>query len=238
MQDTLYIAQPLYSSKLIGRSPELKFPTIMKIGITTGAPQKREKELMGTVSPVKIAIRKAWGGIDAREAESMLHNLLDNSRLDGEYFWDGNETLIDSVCAFVERYYPKATLLSTEDDTEVKAADIAQDQHRVNRVQNELIPALNKLKINFKLHVRKIGVIIHFKSYKVVINARKKNTYSMFISSKIKTTKQALNDFPGAVISNPKRKELDSGDRKVILGTRPLDDIVKCLSLHLAEKTS
>ena len=61
MQDTLYIAEPLFSARLLDFYAEADFPSIKKIGITTGEPTKREKELLGTKSPVKIAIRNSMG---------------------------------------------------------------------------------------------------------------------------------------------------------------------------------
>ena len=86
--NTIYIAEPFFSERLQKFDNETSFPPIKKIGITTGLPDRRERELMGTTSPVKISIVKAWTEVDARKIESMLHSILDNSRLDGEYFWD------------------------------------------------------------------------------------------------------------------------------------------------------
>ncbi|GAB2198968.1 hypothetical protein [Sessilibacter sp. MAH4] len=70
MQNTLYIAEPIFSEKLQKYDNEMSFPPIKKIGITSGLPERREKELLGTISPVKISIVKAWTEIDARRIES------------------------------------------------------------------------------------------------------------------------------------------------------------------------
>ena len=102
-QNTLYIAEPIFSEKLQKFDSDSSFPPVKKIGITTNSPDMRERELLGTMSPVKIAIVKAWTGIDARKVELMLHTILDNTRLDGEYFWDGNETLVDAVTDFIKK---------------------------------------------------------------------------------------------------------------------------------------
>ena len=79
--NTICIAEPVYSDKLQKFDSDASFPLVKKIGITTGHPDRREKELLGTVSPVKISIVKAWTGLDARSVETMLHTILDNSRL-------------------------------------------------------------------------------------------------------------------------------------------------------------
>jgi hypothetical protein len=70
-QNTIYIAEPIFSEKLQKFDPNASFPPIKKIGITTDHPERREKELLGTLSPVKVSIVKAWTDIDARAVESM-----------------------------------------------------------------------------------------------------------------------------------------------------------------------
>src|SRR5690606_34101108 len=102
MQNTIYIAEPIFSEKIQKYDGEISFPPIKKIGITTDLPQRREKELLGTVSPVKISIVKAWTDLDARKIESMLHTIVDHSRLDGEYCWEGNDTLVDAVSDLIQ----------------------------------------------------------------------------------------------------------------------------------------
>ena len=121
-QNTLYIAEPIFSEKLQKFISDSSFQPVKKIGITTDSPDQRERELLGTMSPVKIAIVKAWTGIEARKVESMLHTILDNTRLDGEYFWDGNETLVDTVTDFIKIYHPEAEEMTVSDDSDVKAA--------------------------------------------------------------------------------------------------------------------
>jgi hypothetical protein len=54
MQNTLYIAEPVFAEKLQKFDSEASFPPVKKIGITTDLPERREKELLGTISPVKI----------------------------------------------------------------------------------------------------------------------------------------------------------------------------------------
>ena len=93
-QNTIYIAEPIFSENLQKFDTDSSFPPIKKIGITTDHPKKREKELLGTKSPIKISIVKAWTGIKASAIELMLHTILDNLRIDGEYFWVAGRTLI------------------------------------------------------------------------------------------------------------------------------------------------
>lgn len=118
-QNTIYIAEPIFSEKLQRFDSNASFPPIKKIGITTDDPERREKELLGTISPAKIKIVKAWTGLDARAIESFIHRFLDNLRLDGEYFWDGNETLVESLTEFIEEYHSEATEVTLQEAADV-----------------------------------------------------------------------------------------------------------------------
>jgi Meiotically Up-regulated Gene 113 (MUG113) protein len=149
-QNTIYIAEPIYSEKLQRYDSEASFPPVKKIDITTDHPEKREKELLGTISPVKISIVKAWTGIDARAVETMLHTILDNSRLDGEYFWDGNETLVDAVTNFIETYHTDAEEITIDDAPDVKAASASVNKKNSLRIYEEVVPELEKLGIKYR----------------------------------------------------------------------------------------
>ncbi len=237
MQDTLYIAEPLFSQRLQDFDREAVFPPIKKIGITTGEPARREKELLGTVSPVKVAIRKAWGNINAREVETMLHDLLDNCRLDGEYFWDGNDTLLDSVSIFITRYYPQAVLLLGDDDPEVKAADKAVDEGKILRVAEHLEPAVQALGVKYDLLASRKGVRIYLDAYTLRIAARSTGNadkYTMYVLSSEKSAEQALVDFPGTELPNF-RADTDPEDskKKSMMGMRHLEDIIASVRAYL-----
>ncbi|TDX23710.1 Meiotically Up-regulated Gene 113 (MUG113) protein [Modicisalibacter xianhensis] len=195
-QDTLYLAEPMFSETLQRFDSDTVFPPIKKIGITTGMPQRREKELLGTLSPVKVKIVKAWTNLAAREVESMLHTILDNTRLDGEYFWDGSENLVEAVSGFIERYHPEATEITIQEDADVQAATNAANASRERRIYSEVIPRLEALGIE-GYHVTKgeKGVRFPVKDYRLHIGARTGGRYTMTIWSTSRTSNQALNDF-------------------------------------------
>jgi len=87
------------------------------------------------MSPVKVSIIKAWTEMaDARKVESMLHAILGNSRLGGEYFWDGNETLIDAVSAFIATYHPEAQEVGVSNEADVNAAAEAAQKNNSQRI--------------------------------------------------------------------------------------------------------
>ena len=197
-KNTIYIAEPIFSEKLQKYDPESSFPPIKKIGITTDHPERREKELLGTISPIKISIVKAWTDIDARAIESMLHTILDNSRLDGEYFWDGNETLVDAVSDFISTYHSDAQEITITDDSDVKAASNAALKKSSQRIYAEVVPELEELGIEYTIAKSEKGVRFRIGDYKLAISGRTGGRYTLTIWSNNKSTEDALKDFVGS----------------------------------------
>lgn len=195
MKNTIYIAEPVFSDKLQKFDSETSFPPIKKIGITTDHPERREKELLGTISPVKISIVKAWTNIDARKVESMLHTILDNTRLDGEYFWDGNETLVDAVTDFIEAYHSEAQKIEIEDEADVAAATEAVKKKNSQRIYTEVIPTLDSLSIKYSIPNNGRGVKFRLGEYNLALGSRSAGRYTLTIWSKTKSTEEALADF-------------------------------------------
>lgn len=197
-QNTLYIAEPIFSELLQKYDSDTTFPPVKKIGITTDHPERRERELLGTISPVKISIVKAWTNIDARKVESMLHTILDNSRMDGEYFWDGNETLLDAVTDFIDSYHPEAKEITISVDSDVTAATEAIQKKNSQRIYTEVVPKLEELAIKHNITKSGKGVRFGLSEYRLLLSSKTGGRYTLTIFSKTKSTEEALEDFPGS----------------------------------------
>jgi len=227
-QNTLYIAEPIFSEQLQKYDPESSFPPIKKIGITTDHPERREKELLGTKSPVKISIVKAWTGVEAKAIETLLHTILDNLRLDGEYFWDGNETLVDAVSDFISTYHPEAQEIGIENDADVKAASDAVITRNSKRIYTEVIPFLDELGVEYKIRKNDKIVGFHLHNYRLVISAKTGGRYTLTIFSKTKSSKEALNDFVGSQELSPHGKE--ESNRRARIPMASLETILIALN--------
>lgn len=234
--NTIYIAEPIYSEKLQKFDPDSSFPPIKKIGITTDNPERREKELLGTISPVKIAIVKAWTGINARAIESMLHAILDNSRLDGEYFWDGNETLVDAVTDFINAYHPDAQEITITDDSDVKAAAKAVLEKNSQRIYSEVVPELEELGIEYKITKNEKGVRFRLGDYRLHIGGRTGGRYTLTIYSNNKTTDDAMKDFIGSQELSSTGTEDSS--RRARIPMAKLDEIIDTLRQFNEDKNA
>lgn len=233
-KNTLYIAEPIFSEKLQKYDPESSFPPIKKIGITTDHPARREKGLLGTLSPIKISIVKAWTAIDARSLESMLHNLLDNLRLDGEYFWDGNETLVDSVSDFISAYHPEAKEILITDDADVKAASDAAIKKSSQRIYAEVVPELEEMGVDYKITKNEKGVRFRLGEYAFHIGGRTGGRYTLTIWSNTKTTEDALEDFIGSQELSAQGSEDSS--RRARIPMAELNMIIESLKQFMANK--
>lgn len=226
-QNTIYIAEPIFSENLQKYDPEISFPPIKKIGVTTDHPKRRERELLGTISPIKVSIVKAWTGIDALTIESMLHTLLDNSRLDGEYFWDGNETLVEAVGDFIKAYHPDAQEIIIVDDPDVEAASSVAKKKNSQHIYTEVLPALKELGIEYKMTKSGKGVRFRLRDYRLLLDGRTGGRYTLTIWSKNKSTEEALRDFKGSQELSAHGKE--GGFRRARIPMARLDEIINGL---------
>lgn len=229
-QNTLYIAEPIFSKKLQKFNNELTFPPIKKIGITTDHPEHRKKELLGTNSPVKISIVKAWSNIDARKVESMLHTILDNTRLDGEYFWDGNESLVDAVTDFINAYHPEAEEIVIADEADVKEATAAIGEKNTQRLYTEVVPVLDKLSIKYNITNNGKSARFRLDDYSLAVSGRNGGLYTLTIWSKKKTTQQALSDFEHSQELSASGSE--DSDRRARIPMSNLQKIIESISKY------
>ncbi len=229
--NTLYIAEPIFSETLQKYGKEISFPPIKKIGITTDHPQRREKELLGTSSPVKVSIVKAWEVENARNIETMLHSILDNSRLEGEYFWDGNDTLIDAVTDFLTAYHSEAKEIQINENKDVKAASDAMHKKNAERLYEELVPWLEEKKLKYTIGKKGKGLYFHIDDYRLTIGGRTGGRYTLTIWSKKKTTEEALNDFE----NSQELSSNSSGDsnRKARIPMSSLNEILTSISNYI-----
>jgi hypothetical protein len=229
-QNTLYIAVPLFSEKLQRFDGEASFPPIKKIGITTDHPERRERELLGTVSPIKISIVKAWTGINARAVELMLHTILDNLRIDGEYFWDGNETLVDAVSNFIRVYHLEAQEFEIDNDQDVKAASEAANIKSSQRIYTEVVPYLDDLNIEYTVTKSERAVRFARGDYRLSLSTKTGGRYTLTIFSKTKSTDDAIKDFPGA--QELSMNVSDDSNRKARIPMAKLESVIDAIKAY------
>jgi hypothetical protein len=229
-KNILYIAKPIPSQLLLESKLTFVLPDILKIGVTTDDLYKRERELMGTNSPFKIAMVMAWSLPNAEIVEKELHHQRDESRLDGEFFSDAKGTLIEYINTFMEAYHPKAKPIQLEETADALAANEAERRETDARIRDELIPALKKLGLSFVVNKKGRGGYTQVGDYKLYIGLRSQGRYTMGMNTRTgrnKTPEEAMNDF-----SLHSGKDDYAGSRVGQIGLKSLADILDQIATY------
>lgn len=110
-----------------------------KVGITgqgNATLTSRLQQISNTRSPIKAQCIAAWLHSDAKAVETAMHLLLDDNRVEGEWFYDKDDTL-------VERMQPMMALLGAK-PIEIEAVADA-DTRKILKRESELKLASNQI---------------------------------------------------------------------------------------------
>ena len=91
----------------IGGHIEIPYKKVGITGAGNATLTARLQQISNTKSPIKAQCIAAWEHTDARAIENALHLLLEDSRIEGEWFLDKDDTLI-------ERMEPMMNLLGSK----------------------------------------------------------------------------------------------------------------------------
>lgn len=121
-QTILYVMRHLD----IGGHVEIPYKKVGITGRGSATLSSRLQQISNTKSPIKSQCVAAWSLDDARAVESAIHLLLEDSRVEGEWFLDKDDTL-------VERMRPMMQLLGAQ---EIQIAD-SDDPYTVVVIEKE-----------------------------------------------------------------------------------------------------
>ena len=141
----------IYLGKYFHKSgKELSDLTEKKIGLTKNL-QDRERNLNSTKFTIGYTFVRAWETADdTNKVEKSLHAILDDVRMDGEWFEDSYNTLIGRVSKFMSiQGYPEVDLNDSSDEIEKKAIE-STNNSIVNNVTNQVIEKLNSLSLQYE----------------------------------------------------------------------------------------
>lgn len=137
----------IYLGKYYHKSgKELSDLTEKKIGLTKSL-ENRERELNSTKFTIGYTFVKAWEtGLDTNRVERSLHAILDNDRMEGEWFEDSENTLTSRVSSYMNiNGYPEVSLLRSDinnlnddDKAAIKASNTDLINHNVTQMINKL----------------------------------------------------------------------------------------------------
>lgn len=94
-----------------------------KIGITGAGSStltSRLQQISNTKSPIKAQCIAAWKHDDARKIENAIHQLLEDCRVEGEWFLDKDDTLVERIQPLMELIGAEEEVIEDGDDSYTK----------------------------------------------------------------------------------------------------------------------
>jgi len=94
-----------------------------KIGITgsgNASLTSRLQQISNTKSPIKAQCIAAWQHTDAKAVETAMHLLLDDNRVEGEWFYDKDDMLVERMLPMMSLLGAKEIKIEGAEDTYTK----------------------------------------------------------------------------------------------------------------------
>ena len=131
-----------------------------KVGITgsgNATLTSRLQQISNTKSPIKAQCIAAWEHHDAKAVENALHLLLDDNRIEGEWFLDKNDTLIERMQPIMELLQAKEVSIEGAEDSYTKSV-LKRESESQSALNKSLLGEISEL-LEFPLRssVRKVG---------------------------------------------------------------------------------
>ncbi|MBL4680135.1 MAG: GIY-YIG nuclease family protein [Pseudomonadales bacterium] len=104
-----------------------------KVGITgagNATLDSRLQQISNTKSPIKAQCVAAWEYRDAKKLEDALHLLLEDSRVEGEWFYDKEDSLVTRMHPIMELIGAKEIQIKESDDVYTKSIMQKEDKAR------------------------------------------------------------------------------------------------------------
>ena len=95
-----------------------------KVGITgqgNATITSRLQQISNTKSPIKAQCIAAWQHTDAKAVETAMHLLLNDNRIEGEWFYDKDDTLVERMQPMMELLGAKEIEIEGAEDTYTKS---------------------------------------------------------------------------------------------------------------------
>ncbi|MBN7796331.1 GIY-YIG nuclease family protein [Parahaliea mediterranea] len=131
-----------------------------KVGITgrgNATLSSRLQQISTTKSPIQAQCIAAWTHDDAKAIETAFHLLLDDSRVEGEWFYDKDDTLVERLQPMMELLGAQEIEIESADDSYSKNILKREDDSRSASNQKLLGEISELLKTPLRTSIRKTG---------------------------------------------------------------------------------
>jgi len=104
----------------IGGNIEIPYKKVGITGAGNATLSSRLQQISNTKSPIQAQCIAAWEHDDAKAVESALHLLLEDSRVEGEWFLDKEDTLVERMQPIMELLGSKEIVIEGGEDSYTK----------------------------------------------------------------------------------------------------------------------
>jgi len=131
-----------------------------KVGITgagNATLTSRIQQISNTKSPIKAQCISAWEHDDAKAVENAMHLLLDDSRIEGEWFLDKDDTLLERMQPMMELLGATEIEIEGAKDSYTRNVLKKENESKNAAVQSLLGEISSQLKSSLRSSIRKAG---------------------------------------------------------------------------------
>jgi len=104
----------------IGGHIDIPYKKVGITGLGNATLSSRLQQISNTKSPIKAQCIAAWEHTDAKAVESAMHLLLDDNRVEGEWFYDKDDTLVERMQPMMELLGASEIKIEGAEDTYTK----------------------------------------------------------------------------------------------------------------------
>lgn len=180
----------------IGGNIEIPYKKIGVTGKGSSTITSRLQQISNTKSPIKAQCVKAWTHDKAKDVETALHSLLDDSRVEGEWFLDKDDTLIERMEEIMNLLGAIEKEIEIVDDSYTQQV-LKKESETKSAEHESLVGALSGLlKEPLRTSVRKIGPTFFSDktNFTYYINSRKSGKHKLAVG-RSKTIYNELSNF-------------------------------------------
>lgn len=167
----------------IGGNVEIPYKKIGITGAGESSLDSRLRQISNTKSPIKAQFVAAWEHNDASQVERALHDLLEDSRVEGEWFLDANDTLQDRMSNIMNLLEAKSLSIEESNDAQTQNLKLQESVSRES-LWNQLVGEIAQLIDNpLRSSVRQAGPTFFSDKTNLTyyVNARKCGIHHMGI---------------------------------------------------------
>ena len=121
----------------IGGHIEIPYKKVGITGAGNATLSSRLQQISNTKSPIKAQCIAAWEHEDARAVENALHKLMEDSRVEGEWFLDKEDTLVERMQPIMELIGAKEILI--EESTDAYTQDILKKENEEKKKSDHIL---------------------------------------------------------------------------------------------------